>query len=65
MFAHPEVISSDHFLTSNMSSPWKCNLMATKRKKHLGQWGESREGHGESMGRAEMRQLRRIGRQRA
>lgn len=44
MFPNPEVISSDHFLTSNMSSPWKCNLMATKRKKMFRAVGGEQRG---------------------
>lgn len=46
LFPSPEGISSYHFLTSNVSSPWRHNLMATERKNRLGQWEESREGEG-------------------
>lgn len=55
MFPNPEVVSSYHFLTSNLSSPWKKNLRVTEEKlfravggeqggRWVRAWGSGREG---------------------
>ena len=40
MFPQPEVVSSYHVLSSNMSSPQKCNLMTTVDKMFQAVGGE-------------------------